>query len=69
MGFTSGDPMKGLRLISSRVTKLSRRYIKNTCLTVVKLSYILILIASSVQLKDMYVSEGDKNIISQFLSD
>ena len=35
-GFTSGDPTKGKRLISSRVTKLPQRYNKNTCLTLVK---------------------------------
>ena len=39
-GFTSGDPTKGIRLISSRVTKLSQRYNKNTCLTLVKHYFI-----------------------------
>ena len=29
-GFTYRDPTKGIRLISSRVTKLSQRYNKNT---------------------------------------
>ena len=29
-GFTSGDPTKGVRLISSRVTKQFQRYNKNT---------------------------------------
>ena len=35
-----GEPAKGIRLISSRVTKLSQRYNKNTCLTLVKHSFI-----------------------------
>ena len=35
-----GEPTKGIRLISSRVTKLSQRYNKNTCLTSVKHSFI-----------------------------
>ena len=37
-GVTYGDPTVGIRLISSRVTKLSQRYNKNTCLTLVNQS-------------------------------
>ena len=39
-GSVKGGYTKGIRLISSRVTKLSQRYNKNTCLTSVKHSYI-----------------------------
>ena len=39
-GSMRGGPTKGLRLISSRVTELSQRYNKNTCLTLVKQSFI-----------------------------
>ena len=38
--FSFEDPTKGKRLISSRVTILSQRYNKNTCLTLVKHSFI-----------------------------
>ena len=41
--YSQGDPREGahqgIRLISSRVTKLSQRYNKNTCLTSVKHSF------------------------------
>ena len=39
-GSVSGVPTKGIGLISSRVTKQSQRYNKNTCLTSVKHSFI-----------------------------
>ena len=39
-GSVSGEPTKGIRLISPRVTKLSQRFNKNTCLTSVKHSFI-----------------------------
>ena len=39
-GVRERGPTKGIRLISSRVTKLSQRYNKNTCLTSVKHSFI-----------------------------
>ena len=39
-GSVLGEPAKGIRLISSRVTKLSQRYNKDTCLTLVKHSFI-----------------------------
>ena len=40
--FSSRDPTKGIRLISTRVTKLpqAQRYNKNTCLMLVERSYI-----------------------------
>ena len=40
-GSVKGWPTKGIRLISSRVSKLSQSYNKNTCLTSVKHSFIL----------------------------
>ena len=41
-GFSCVDSTKGIRLIGLRVTKLPQLYNKNTCLTLVKPSYICI---------------------------
>ena len=53
-GSVSGEPAKGIRLISSRVTKLSQRNNKNTCLTFVKHSFILLHVNPYVTLENVH---------------